>query len=789
MLLQLSSDFPTGGVVAYPDLTERSAKAKLANNGKYVLQYGRAFISHYLNSGSRDFYNGHKSGRYREALLYAKGQQDPKQYAVLRDDNSASNLIDIAGQKWVENGSGKRTRLDTRPLQVLPKYVDAIMGLLKDRDFTPTITALDTLFAQERDDFMAAMRMHMEHGEWIKSLGLGKPVAPDGQPLPAELPVDEDDLDLFMADFKGKGAMKLEIESAKRLNKAVYADQDKLCQFEDATYGSSFMYLAQAGSQRIPRHVYAGKGFFLPSDNGLYDNLQAGAHLEDITLGAALAEMEASDYTLKPNELDNLKALATRPGTSGRYEYDTDLGGLPEAGGTIQVIRFSFLSTDRNVSVLGKDKLGNPRWIHDKPANYTNPKGHYSEMKTQDIVNVYEGTLVVGTEIGYGARLAHAQLRDPENPFQAHPFYIVTSPGMHGGLSDSLVERARSMADMAAREFMKMQDALSKLPDSAIAVNMGMLAQVTLDGGKTTLTGKELMKSYYEDGVFAYNGIAEDGTALPMPIEQIPIDITQAVSMRRDNVQWCISMIEQITGANGAVAGANVASDQGKGTTELAIQGSQNTLEFLFFAKQSRFERVCRAIVANIKANDEELAGRTMQVRVVQMPTQQQWAAFRELVKTALGTQQITLADSAAIESIDNLSEARRFLATRAKRKRLQDMEDAQKNTDYATQQQTAAAQAAEKFKQQTVQVETQAQMQIKTFDRETQLAVIQAQGDLAERTARLTAEYRLKGVEATVEGANQREVIKQQNAADMHDDRLASNEYIADNRPTPAGK
>jgi G:T/U-mismatch repair DNA glycosylase len=257
--------------------------------------------------------------------------------------------------------------------------------------------------------------------------------------------------------------------------------------------------------------------------------------------------------------------------------------------------------------------------------------------------------------------------------------------------------------------------------------------------------------------------------------------------MRQANIDRCIMLLQEITGANGAVAGANPAVDQGKGTTELAIQGSQNTLEYLFYAKQSRFERVCRALVSNIKANDPDLAARTMQVKVEQVPTQEEWFQFYQNLAIYGTNGLITPADDAAIREVKNLKEARRLLASRAKRKRLQDMEDATAREQSAAQVQMQSAQSAEQGKQATLQLESQLQMQMKTFDRETQLLVIQAQAEAAERTARITADSRLQGVGLTVEGANQREQLKAATTLEATDIKAETTEYVADSRPAPS--
>ena len=732
---------------AFPDLTEKNPKSK---NKAYCLQYGRAFISAYRQGQSRDFYNGRVSGRYTLAEKYATGEQQVK--TILKDEN---------GQPDADS-----RKADLRkPLKLLKKSLRAVDGKLKDHDFVATVTPIDATAQDEKRAYEARMRVQMEHGAFLQSLGMelpGAAAAPGqpGQPAAAspDVPVDEDELALHMeVKYRHRDAMLLELKLALALYASDYNQINRACLRDETTYGSSAIYLALRGPRRLPVRLHPGNCFFLPSDTEDYANLQAGAHVEKVSLAQVLQEIEDDpDTRLSASEREDLISLAKSkmPG-SGSYYYDETLGGQPEMAGQLEVIRFSFKSADAVVMKEYTNKFGNAQ-VREKPAGYKNQGGTPGKVHRQTVQNWYEGSLIVGSDIGYGCRRAYEQLRDEENPFDCHPLYVVTSPDMLGGFTESVVEQCMTLCDEASAAWSRARFKLATMRGSWLEFDLDAIEGALEKDGTATKT----IASFMRDGIIVGrkqqardNGVESGNivTAGELPFER-------EINMQFAVIERCAQQIEAITGINGTISAADPASRQGVGVTQMAVQGAENTLEYLYFAKQRRFERVVRAIAVSVKQSEarapltgpvppgtpgagvdvvgtsDTLATRVIQCKIERKPNQQEWARLYDQVAIMLTQQIIEPEDAIFIQQVDNLKQAGALLAIRAKRKRMQAAEQAQQQTSMASQQQQESAKVTGEEARATLTAEYELRMQLEQLKGENALAAIREQnkGQLA---------------------------------------------------------
>ena len=488
MLLNLDTPLLTPAI--FPDLTETNPKKKGKN---FIAQYGRAFISAYRQSQSRDFYHGRTTGRYKKAELYANGEQAVK--ALLKDENGQP---DVSGQK-----------VDLmRPLKLLKKSLRAVDGKLKDHDFTATVTPIDATAQDEKRAYEAAMRVQMEHGAFLKTLGIPPPGGAQGP----EVPVDEDELDLHMAvKYRHRDAMLLEMKLALALYLADYTQVNRHCLRDETTYGSSVVYLALRGPRRLPVRLHPGNCFFLPSETEDYANLQGGAHLERVSLAQVLKEIDADpDTTLTATEREQLVSMARNnmPGTGSGYGYyyDSALGVRPEMAGQLDVVRFSFKTQDEIVLKTSTNKFGNPQ-VREKPAGYVDQgQGSPGKVVRQTVAAWYEGTLVVGTDIAYGCRKAYEQMRDEDNPFDCHPLYVVTSPDLLGGFTESTVEQCYTLVDTACEAITRLRFKLATMIGSWMEFDIDAIEAGALkknNGQGAQMSAQETIAHFFRNGYIA----------------------------------------------------------------------------------------------------------------------------------------------------------------------------------------------------------------------------------------------------------------------------------------------
>ena len=757
MLIDLT--LPATTTAVYPDLTELNPKKK---NKAWVMQYGRAFISQYLQSHSRDFYNGRASGRYPLAEKYANGTQPVK--AVLLDENGNPDT------------TGKYSDLH-RPLKLLKKSLRAVDGKLKDHNFTATVTPIDATAQDEKYAYEDAMRTRMEHGEFIKSLGLSPPSGqPGGATTPdSDVPVDEDELQLHMEiKYRHRDAMLLEMKLALGLYMADYDQINRQCLRDETTYGSSIIFMALRGPRRLPQRIEPGYGIFLPSSTENYANLQAGAHIEKITLGALLKEVEADpDTTFSAADLDRLTNLARqsigRPGSG--YYYNDTLGGVPEMAGQLEVIRFSFKTRDAVVMKEYTNKFGNPQ-VREKPAGYQDSGTTPGKVHRQTIGSWYEGTLIMGTDLGYGCQKAYEQLRDEDNPFDCHPLYIVTSPDMLGGYTESVVEQCMLLVDTACDAFARLRYKQATSRGSWLEFDIDAIEDMALTKANgTKMTTHETIANFFRNGYIAGRKRG-DGSAegkVGAIVTSGHMAVAEEIAEQWNTIAQCRQEIEAVTGINGSISADDPASRQGVGVTQMAISSAENTLDYLYVAKQNRFERVVRAMAVSLKQSEGRapltgpvppgydgggcdmvgtsptLASRVMQTKIERKPTQDEWKRLYGQVDIMLKQQQIEPEDAIFIEGIDNLKQAGAMLGVRAKRKRMQASQSAQQQTSMASQQQMESAKATAEEARKTMQLEYDLKMALEELKGRNAVAAAQVRGQGHLDAADLLGMYKLQ--------------------------------------------
>ena len=542
-----------------PDMGELNPKKK---NRAYCLQAGRGYLTLYNNSGSVDFYRN--GGKYDLAEDYANGEN--KVRSVLKQERDG---LETLGQN----------KIDFRPLPLLHKPLMSVEGLLKDHSYEATVTPVDPVSLDERASYEGKMRAWMQHQDFLQSLGLDQP---GGQG--ADIPVDEDDLALHMdVSYKIREAIDLEQKIAYAMYLADYARQDQQCTRDETVKGVSVLYMARRGPRRLPVRLDPADCFILPARSEDFPNLQAGAHIERLSLGQVLAEIDADpDTTLEKYQQEQLENVSKsrQSGTSAYTNYwlDPALGGKPEMAGQVDVVRFAFLSTDLEVQKEYTNKFGNKQ-IRVMDASYGGPqednKGQAKDMKIhrKPVQNWYEGTLILGTDIGYGCRKAYEQLRDEDNPFNCLPLYIVNAPGMMGKKIKSMVERCMIAVDIASRAVVKMQHAEAKWPDVAVKFNMNALQEAAVEGGTggKVMTRQEVLRFFIAEGIVVGNDYDADGNPLGPAVTFVETPLLNAVTRHWQTIQNAKNEIADIMGINGAVSGEDTEIRQVEGVTQLYI--------------------------------------------------------------------------------------------------------------------------------------------------------------------------------------------------------------------------
>jgi len=774
-MLSLSFSGTAGGTTpAYPNRSERNPKKKTP---AFIAQWGRAFVHEVLRDGT--FQHWHHARALNDTrLAYLLGKQDAKMYDRFVEPMNSEN-----------DPTGIARRIDRRILPLVPKHVRILSDKLSEQEFAPTVTVIDELGEHEKEAHLEQIRTQMRHGDWAAENGLQPPPG-----MPANMPRDEEDLQLYAtSEYQHEEAMHLEQKLALSLAEGNWKQLDRDVVLHFYAFGEACGYVATGPSGRpLPCLLLPGRVLLLASAHEDYRDMRAGAHLEHLTLGQLRAE---AGEQFKKEEWDEIERNATsRTGTS----WDLPQGlGNPQDSGMVQVVRFSFLSEDDLVYKTATNRLGN-EYTRRKSVDYKNTSGT-GKVTRATATNVYEGTLIVGTDLSYNCRLAVGQLRDMDNPLLGLLPYRPMTPGLLAGHSACPMDEVMGISDFCQEQWLRLQEAcLRAVPqgynfDPEVMIeSISMLKGQGL-GADGLLDIKPTLTQFYRDGNTVSKRKAKDGSLLPPMVTKNDTGVPTDVLQYWQNLRAGMQMLESIMGSNAVVSAATPDPEAGKGQSELAVAGTLSSLGGLAHGKTAMFEGMCRAMGLRIWLQEKRqpvtgtlpgkpgqpptavkarpgIGKRRFAFRIEKLPTKQDWADFYAIAKVSLQAEQITLADYAYLVEIDNLKLARRLLAQRAKRIIEQKMQELQQNQQATIQGQVTSAQEAEKAKQGTIQLQHQLDMQKESAITERAYGVARIYADGQHRTEQQRGQHQQEKIETQETGAALRQALgheaEQQGAA-----------------------
>lgn len=134
--------------------------------------------------------------------------------------------------------------------------------------------------------------------------------------------------------------------------------------------------------------------------------------------------------------------------------------------------------------------------------------------------------------------------------------------------------------------------------------------------------------------------------------------------------------VNEICGLNSIVQGGNPNPEVGKAQSEIAVAGAENAIGHLYRAQNKFYEELCQDILINWqykqlkdpKSYWHKIAQRQMIIKIINGPTDQEWATLYGAAQIGLNSGQLTLENFTMLMAITNLSKARAYLATVTRR-------------------------------------------------------------------------------------------------------------------------
>lgn len=702
----------------YPDLNIPSDK-----RGKFWnMKYGKAMFSEFMSrSNTGEWYHGRAT--YNENKLYAEGEQGYERYFNSFNHEGSRTPAGEARRPW--------HTLNLKPLRIGPKYFNIVHDKLDQVKFDAICTAIDTLSQDEKETFAASLRAKMDNRDFLQSL----PIAADGISNDPEIPVDEDDYQSKIDQYKNESAINLENKTEKVLR--YDNDYDTIDYEADENIMQTGLNLfhdyTRQGKHYIKR-IDPGDGIIFPSRYSDFRDMRHGGYLDYLTIADLRAEIGKE---LDETQIASIASTTGWNGLTAFYGKQVDGTTYPYDSHRVTVLRYFFKCGDylpgQKPAKEGKEV--DPEKGTDKPSPELPEKGVYYQAW-------YEGNLILNTDFGYGCRKCYNQKRNWDNEADAdsplHAFKVNTV----------MASDIKAPIDHIMINWIALNDIIANAVPPGYAYDMGALQSIALgkvgpDGKVTNLTEKEIVKIHRATGDFFYNSTNMDGSknqdryGITKMDNGLPDDLVK----RYNNIREGVALLESIS-ISSVMAGNNPNPEMGKGTSEIALQADFSSMGYMYKVKHRRFEKLAKAIANRVRANetrrpvtgtfaanntpdkkmvtvrpDMSLADRKFFFRIENRPTKEEWQDLYDKAQRSLDAKEITLADYIAVKAAENLKQAWVVFANRQKQNEKKMIAMQRENQQMTFEGQAAAAERAEAAKQQTLQVEHQFKMIEKDAD------------------------------------------------------------------------
>lgn len=716
-------------------------------DSKWIAKYIRAAYKDYKDSYPDGFYNARDS--YHDTMLYMLGKQPITKYKRLLDPPKTAN----EDQSWLS--------IDWSIIPIVPKFRRIALGKLKKSTYNITADAIDAIAVDEKNKFYSAAASKILLKEEFEKAGID----------PANLGMTENDPQNFeelemkmMFNYKHDMASEMEIAMKVVMEQNRYEELrakiiEDIHDFGIAGYKEQF---SASGKIKVRRVDPSNLIVSYSNDKNFLDIQYCGEIIE-LTI-SDLKEMAGDQITPAQYE-EIVENFAGKENTS---QFKMSEKGENYDGMRIKVLDLQFYSvnqmvTERRINTKGNKVVGRA----EKRRKNTDKK----KYSAKNYKVVYEGKWVIDSDVFFDCQLQTNMKRAKNNLTDTTMSYHLVAPDLYQMSTTSIGEQMKPIADQIQIAWYKLQNVMLKARPKGIMIEIGSLEDVPLAGkGGKLMEPLEIIDMYNQTGNLVFRAMDEDGEAQNYkPITELNNGIGDEAQRYFGIITQNIQLLRDILGFNEISDGSTPDPRTLKGVASLANESTNNALSFIKDSERSLAERLSYNVSLRIQdaAKTGAIKGYTKAIGQTSVdffkinpdvslheygiflqdrPEDFEKEKFEKRVAIALEREQITIADSIAIENIDNLKQAEQMLAYRIKKNKEIAKQEAAENQERTGAIQVQSAQQAEAAKQQTMEIEAQlkerylekekmldAQIQESKYQHEKEIALINAQGRIEQ--------------------------------------------------------
>jgi hypothetical protein len=765
----------------------------------YGLKIGRAIEYEWFNIDSRNgcaFYD--RNAIFDLRRRYARAEQPTGKY---------KNQLSI-------NGDLSWTNLSWQNISIIPKFVDIVVNGMQDREFTPTVTAVDAMSQRNKNRYQDMIEGQMVAKNVLTTIKEKSTLNPFVTE-PDNLPQDDEQLELHM-----NMEYKPSVEIAEEVSLTVVLEENKWRDIRKRIdYDSTVVGMCVAKQHFLPEKGISVE-YCVPED--IVHSQTEDPNFRDCFYWGEVKAVHISEiYKINPNigkeDIEKIKqSSGAWANTYRRYINDQSL--FSEDMTTL--LFYSYKTTKRIVFKKKKLKNGQfkmTRREEDEFINYEPQESSDERFEVvEKIVDVwYEGVKALGCDVVIDWRLAKNMIRPKSSYQNALPRYAACAPRMYRGQIESLVGRMIPYADLCQIVHLKTQQVLQRTVPDGVYIDAAGLVGVNLGNGQN-YTPTKALELYFQTGSVVGRSTNSDNEFDhgKVPIQELNKNSGQSkLNALFGAFNQYLDQIRIVTGVNEARDGSDPDSRSLVGIQKMAALNSNTATRHILDAGVSVFEDLCRGISlrisdvledpdmrddfvnkvgqynANIIESVKNLYLSDFGIYITLSPDVEEKATLDSNIQMALSRGTIQLSDKIDIEQISNIKLANQLLKIREKRyveqAHKREMEKIQANGQVQMQ----SAQQTAQNRQAELQLEGQTKIAVVGAEKQGKIEVMNVEAQLKRSLMEQEFMYnmKLKGIdaEALLNREEMKESEKSKRISQQNTEQSKIKEQVANNLPS----
>jgi len=730
--------FKISATIAPPSQIDSFATKQSRAYGKAVgdMIYSEWFYKG--NGGSCRFYTGR--AEFYERRIYANGMVDMTKYYPMLGTNGDVSLLNLS----------------KKPLSRMPKIVDLVVNGMVNRPYSIKAKAIDP----DSDEEKRAYRKRIEDER--NSLPFTqKALAETGidvSAMPAdEIPQTKEEMDIHMQmEWKPSNCLSNQIAIATVMEENEY----NLVINKKNVRG-----LVVDGAAATRTRLNPAKGIitepidfadmvYSPTKDPYFNDCFYKGHVSQVLL---------SDIFVEYPELLNTQNAEVKKEIEMSASNWANHHGLPKTDaikGTTNLLYFTYKTFRERAKKV--KKLSNGETVIEDANEFfdaSKPKDKKDRYIRNSVVEevLFEGCMVLGTNILLKWELAKSMTRPKSNNKKVCEQYRMIAPNMEGGHISSLVSRMMPVEDDLNVLELKGQQIRQGIKPDGIAIDIDALADIDMGEGKTQ-TVQQSLNMYLQKGSYLYRSSQLGGeyNNAQKPFQEIATgdSINKLVALRNES-NAKLTELTDLVGLNKASDASTPDRDSLVGIQKIAAYNSnlatRHILDGAGYLVLKTAETISYAISDILKyypSLREDLiqkigASAVADLDIVRDLHLSDFAIFFELemddeeraelnqdMSTAVEKNYIGLEDKYKIRNIKILDLAIQYLTVLVKKRAKVMQEQEAQKFKIQSDENIRAAQEAEKARQETAQLEGQIKMQVQQSISQGELAKENARGE-----------------------------------------------------------